>query len=374
MPRRTVRRFLSPFFLILPLAVCCGCSFAQTPRAKINQILEGIVAPHYYDGEWDISPDGKTLALPYFDARGNSPDPDGRTLVPPRAKRGVELWDLTVGKSRWLPDPRAEERGASSVAFSKGGRALAAAHSRGVSIWAVPDGKEIARIPQLGGVNNMVFTDADRTLVAKRLESLDGHRNPPESHYVVASWDVSSGRLLTSVDFAADRWVRDISPDGRYGITHDLPANDTGIYDLTTRAKLFGLPKFGDAVFSDDGSTTVHLEGNELSIWEVPSGKALKRFDLTLRPPAGNNCVLSISSRAKLLAVGRFPTSHLVSVISLESGEVLVTAECGPRLTICDRVRLSADGRTLVTSTNGANLNDEPVLPWLKIWRLPEKW
>ncbi len=101
-------------------------------------------------------------------------------------------------------------------------------------------------------------------------------------------------------------------------------------------------------------------------MFEVPSGKEQKRLDVD--PPSQMDAAreLSISSKGNILAVGAYPSSHQASVVSLESGKVLDTVDCGPRLAICNKVQLSADGRTLVTSTDAVNVHDRPILPWLK--------
>ena len=102
-----------------------------TERSKIRQILNDVVAPHYYDGEWDLSPDAATLALPH---RGASSTPPGFPRPPgspgPPVKHGVELWDLTSAKSTMLPESPDDLRGSLSVAFSKSGRARSSAQTR----------------------------------------------------------------------------------------------------------------------------------------------------------------------------------------------------------------------------------------------------
>jgi WD40 repeat protein len=323
-----------------------------SPPGKITRLLEGIVAPNH-QGQMALSPDGKYLALPEW-------------------KRGIDLWDLTAGKSTLLPNGLGEELAGGYVVYSKDGRSMATSSGRGISIWSVPDGKTPKRISRERSVVKLVFTDADRKLLGEHLPS--DKIGPQDHRSVIIRWDVSSGERLSAVEFGVGQYLKTISPDGRYGVVDDFQAESMGVYDLTTRAKIFGLPKYGDFIFSDDGSTIVRFETNQLSITDIPSGKQVKRFDVP--PPAwqGSTVVLAVSSKAKLLAVGRYPDNHFASLIRLDTGKVAGTVECGPRLTICEHVRLSADGRTLVTGTCAVNSKDKPVLPWLKIWRLPENW
>jgi WD40 repeat protein len=350
--RRVARDLALLAVLTVSANACAHRSSAQSAPGNIAQIYQGKIAPHY-SGDMALSPDGKALAL----------------LM---NKRGAEIWDLVNGTSKVLPNPRGET-GAGSVTFSKDGQFLARSHGHSITIWAIKEAREIVRIPHEGGGMPMVFTDADRTLAATDRRQVGDDPNPLNDHATIVRWDVRSGDEISSVDFGPLFLFEAISPDGRYGVAHESNGSLAGgVYDLTTRAKLFGLLKLGDSTFWEDGSRVVHLVDNWLSILEVPSGKELKRLDT--KEPFSSSHVLSLSSKANTLAVGRYAKSNLTSIISLESGKILGTIECGDPLMICERVRLSSDGRTLVTGTYGVNSHDQPVEPSMKIWRLPEKW
>ncbi len=71
---------------------------------------------------------------------------------------------------------------------------------------------------------------------------------------------------------------------------------------------------------------------------------------------------------------GGFPNSHLASLISLESGSILDTVECGPVESICKLIRLSPDGHSLATLTEAVNGKDQPVDPVLRLWKIPASW
>jgi WD40 repeat protein len=351
------RNFVSLAILVMIILLPDACAPPQRGQAqadKIAQLQIGKLDPRYR-GDLALSPDGKTLAL----------------LMD---KHGVELWDLGTGNRAVFPNPPGEDSGGGSATFSKSGRLLAVSYGHCITIWAVAEAKKTARIPNEGGGMPMVFTDADRTLLAEMLNQVGGERNPLNFHAVVIRWNAASGDLIRSVDFGSDYTFRAISPDGRHGVAAQGPEWTPGVYDLKTRARIFGLPRFGESTFWDDGSRIVHLAGSRLSIREIPSGRELKRLDVTPPPRSDDSRVLAVSSHANILAVGRYPESNLASIISMDSGKVLGTVECGPPLAICERVRLSTDGRILVTGTYGVNTHDQPDDPWLKIWRLPEKW
>jgi hypothetical protein len=371
MSRRTYGRLLSAALLPVLLMISGRSSTGQAPAAEITEVHPGTMTPHYYDGKWALSPDGKTLALPRRGFIGNSPEM--KRGLPPR-KRGIELWDLAEGKSRMLWDAPDDVLGAYAAEFSKSGRALAVSHSRGCTIWSLHDGKEAVLILNKGGVLDMTFSDADRTLIGRDLVPTDDSTPFPSHRSVIIRWDIASGKQSSTADFRVGQLFKAISPDGRFGVFDDFLEQGVRVYDLTTRARKFELPRFGSFMFSDDGETIVSFARNGLSNFEVPSGKVLKSPDVIPLPGTNNEFILSISSRAKLLAAGLYPESHLAGLVSLESGKLLGTVECGPKLAICNKVQLSADGRTLVTSTYPVNRHDQPILPWLKIWRLPERW
>jgi WD40 repeat protein len=300
--------------------------------------------------------------------------PDGKTLALLAAEGGTELWDLDAGKAKTLPNPIGEESGGGHVAYSNGGRSLAVSYGHVVIVWAVPDGKESARILYEGGSVNMLFTDADLTLLVQVLVSSGNVNRLPLYNPTFDRWDVASGRPLSSVVFRGIGTVAAISPDGRFGINWPVGADRVVVYNLASRAKVTDVKGTGDFIFSDDGSTLVSRQASGISIFELPSGTELKHFDVA--PPHSNSCALGISRapRPRLLAVGRHPAPYLASLISLDTGKVLGVVECGPPGTICERVRLSNDGRTLVTGTYPWSTRDQPALPWMKIWRLPETW
>ncbi len=220
----------------------------------------------------------------------------------------------------------------------------------------------------------MVFTESDRTLLAVKLVPTGVNDGLPPRRPVVIRWAIDSGTRLGIVNFRADQSIETISPDGQYAVVNDFLEQHRRIYDLTTGTRKFDLPSPQDFAFSDDGSTIIHLGEKQLSFIDVRSGKEVKRFEIVPPPTFNTPHLLSVSSRAKLLAVGRYPDFHLASLISLETGKVLGTVECGPHPHECHELRLSGDGRTLVTQTSAGGLDDHSVEPWLKIWRLPEKW
>jgi WD40 repeat protein len=346
---------LLPALLLISGGGCGRPLFDPIQGPQISRVLEGVVDPHHYR-DMAFSADGKTLALP-------------------KVSGAVELWDLATEKTAILPKPRGEERGAGSLVFSKDGQYLAVSYRNGITIWEVPGMKEHVRIAHEQFGQFTAFTDGDTTLLALLIIPTDDPPVPKAWRQEVVRWDVSSGRRLSAVDFGQQlQTFEAISPDGRWAVVQVFP-NECGVFDLTTRAKVFDVIAFGDFTFSADGSFLVSCAKNRLSLLDVPSGKELKHFDF-IPPfdPPGHSDVLSISSDGKLLAVGGYPDSRNTSLISLVSGKVLAAVECAPPLTDCKLARLSADGRTLATLSWAVNTQDQPVPPLFKLWRLPASW
>jgi WD40 repeat protein len=304
--------------------------------------------------------------------------PDAKTLALPKTSGVVELCNLTTGNTKLLPNPHGDEGEAVSLAFSKGGQYLAVSYARGITIWGMPGMRESVRIAIERFGMPMVFTDGDTALLALLTIPTDDASVPKGWNHQVVRWDISSGKRRSTVEFGLRSLFQALSPDGRYAVLEvkDERGNDKwGVFDLNTRVKVFELNGFGDWVFSEDGSALISWKGNRVSLLDVPSGKDIKHFDLT---PAYNAALhyrrLSLSSDRKLLAVGGFPDANQAGLVSLESVKVLATVECGPPLTVCKRIRLSPDGRTLATITDGVNSKDQPVPPLFKLWRLPASW
>jgi hypothetical protein len=103
----------------------------------------------------------------------------------------------------------------------------------------------------------------------------------------------------------------------------------------------------------------VSYDGDEAWVWAVPSGKELKHFAFKPSYSAWSYSVhrdcLSISPDKKLLAVANFRQTHVVGVISLETGKALGEFECGSAFMLSDVVRFSPDGRILATDIQSVN-------------------
>lgn len=343
-------RFYKVLVVLSSLVSSGGCgplSSARGQDAKITEFPAGFVDPAYCE---DI-----VFA------------PNGRAVVLIKPEGAVKICDLITGGVETLPNPyKARPRG-SKVAFSKEGQVLAVAYGpHGIVIWDMIAKREIGRIPlKRVAVEDLVLIDNDRTLLALVSTS--------EYDLLVNRWEVRSGELRDTVNLGKTPVLKVLSPDGRHAIFR-LPIIEYAVFDLASGLKCFDLKPGGGWVFSHDGSKLISCEDSRLSIREVHSGKELMRFRASPEFSGGYPPLPSVSSDGKLLAVQGYPDSHVASVISLETGKHLGRVECGPPLSLCNVVRLSPDGRTMATQTNGVDAHDQPVKPILKLWKLPASW
>jgi WD40 repeat protein len=341
---------LSLVFLALPVGPDGACTgLSPEPATRVAPIpLPAGMDPHYYS-DVAFSPHGKTLAL--------AKEENGT----------VELWDLATRKKEVLPNAVLDKAGGCTLSFSKSGRLLAGAYADRITIWDIALGKIAARLP-LESSGDLTFTEGDRTLLALAIPK-DYAPGPQGYNPLIVRFDVASGKQTSSDQLGLNTIGPLVARDGRYAA---IEVNDAwGIYDLTTRAKVAGLKRADRFVFSGNGATLVSFGGNRLSVMQVPSARELRHFELD--PPAvqGDSICMCLSFDGTLLAAGRYPDKNAVGLISLKTGKLLDTLECGPESTICRQIWLSPQGSTLATMTYGVNLRDQPVPTLFKLWRIP---
>jgi WD40 repeat protein len=356
-PIGAIRRALQEISCILLLSSgasmgLAGCVTRQDPRVAE---LPSPIGSHNHAGPLAFSPDGKAIALPKAS--------DGR----------VEIWDLETRSVRYLESPFGKDGArAFDVAFSKDGRFLAANFEPGgvgVSGIARPEKQIQIPIPEPTWFTAMAFQRG-----APKLVTIIGTNFAP-GDYSSARWDVLTGKLEETHQFDRGLQFQALSPDGQYALFHN--GREHVAFESVTGKKVVAFAGSGEAVFSDDASMLVSYDGESVTRWAVPTGKKLGRiqFESSREPPGGRTRGrLSISPDNRLLAIGCFTQVNLVAIVSLESGKVLDTFACCPRLMFCSKVRFSPDSRILVTDTEEHNQNDQPVEPLLRFWKIPDEW
>jgi WD40 repeat protein len=340
--------------LALLAGLYCVPSFLSKQRSKAIPLQTIDAWP--YDLAW--SREGKTLAL--------------------AKEAGLELWDVTRETMQPLINRPQGVGPAGDLAYSKSGQYVAVGYGGVITVWKTSEWKKIAHFTYNGSLRLMTFADGDATLVVVlSADAAEKSGSFDMGHTMVCRWDASSGRPLSTVDFGSEGIFKVLSPSGRHGVIM-FGKEGTGVYDLTTHRNILtnqSKVNIGNSIFSEDGSTLITYRNRRISILEAPSGVEIKHFDVFGGYNEGNDALLSISADGRLLATGGgFPNSHLASLISLESGRILDTVKCGPDESICKSIRLSPDGRSLATLTEAVNAKDQPVMPVLRLWKLPASW
>lgn len=232
-----------------------------------------------------LSPDGHTLATQSRDGKvriWNLPagelrhtftgqdtgevaafSPDGRTLAV--ATGGViRMWDPVTGrKLGTLTIPGGAIRG---IAFSSGGRTVAAASATTVRVWDVATGRKRHGFTGHPDPEAVAFGPDGRTVLAVSFGGL------------VRVWDAATGRTRTTHDSRIKGYAVAFSPDGRtYAVVRtdgsvQLRKVATGIVRRTIRDGAVGS---SELAFAPDGRTlAIPGRGNTVRLWDTASGAA----------------------------------------------------------------------------------------------------
>jgi WD40 repeat protein len=239
-----------------------------------------------------------------------------------------------------------------SVAFHPGGRWLASAGGRLVSVWDMSR-RELAMTlnlpPELdvGCMNCLAFTpDGSNLAVAQ----YDGS---------VTLWDVASGNHRHSLRVSALS-VRCLafSPDGRLLATGSAD-HSIALWDVTTlrrRALLLGCRRqINSLVFSPDGRTLASASADGATrVWDVSSGEIIRTVDST-----------PIKSQS-IVGVAYSPDGRILATVCPESGVALWDASTGRRLKTAGGSEPGA--MTLAFSPVGAKLAWGTVDGRIELW------
>jgi WD40 repeat protein len=358
--------------------------------------LTGIIGARYHSGRLAFSADSKSIALPKSSG--------GR----------VEIWSLETGLARVLDNPfQTRHAGAFEAVFSRNGRWLAVAYGMPawVTLWDLATNRTGAQLPLTKHcwVHDMAFIDKDQSLlmaihlprdmptIKAFFKSLnnginedlknasipsyqDNINNIKEemaisskgAHVMVIRWEFPAARLADVHVFEFPLEFKALSADGRYAVLEDTTGSS--VFDTATGKKVFATEGKGGFVFADNGSALASYNGRQVYLMDVPSGQVRShfRFESSLFPENNTSSLdqISLSPDMKQLAVGGFSESHMVGIMSLETGRVIAKIECCPSSMFCDVVRFSPDGRILVTNTATADAHDRVVEPLLRFWKI----
>jgi WD40 repeat protein len=290
-------------------------------REQTNTLSVWEVAGGKQVAQWTIP-----ALSPLVGDRKLAPSPDGTTLALGLPEGTARLLDLASGHQKHsltvTPSKAENPRGASAVAFGPDGKHLVTGgHDGFVRVWETatgrelwarrgnhygvialavsPDGKRIAS----GGREDLIriwdtatgadacpFDSHDDALVAVAT-SPDGQRVVTRGrNNVVCVWEAATGRLLHRHDPGRHNWLwLTFTPDGQnlLGVHGDR----LELWDAATGAAVRLPGRLGDyrctqVSLSGDGKTLALLSGREALIWDWPTGRLRRRFDVRPDAPA----------------------------------------------------------------------------------------
>ncbi len=251
---------------------------------------------------------------------------------------GAHLWDLRPGGASGLLLGHTAELTAAQL-DPGGTRLLTAALDGGARIWALPDGRELARVADGGEILVAGWLDARRVVIA----DLDG---------VVRIVDATSGHELARVAASAPIAALAITLDGGQlaigGLDGTLALRDPSL--ATARSLRHDGGAVTAVAFAPDGARLVsaHADGST-RLWDVASGAALAVLaDTEPVDDASHDGHVAISFTAdgRRVLLGR-PDGHtlIADATTLALRGRLDGRPVGP-----------ADGRQLITAAPGGEV------------------
>lgn len=262
--------------------------------------------------------------------------PDGHTVADQTRDGKVRIWDLPGGRLRHTftgPDDSGQV-----AAFSPDGRTLAVATGGVIRRWDPVTGKQLGTLTIPGGaIRGIAFSPDSRTVAAA-------------SATTVRVWDMATGRKRRgftghpypeAVAFGSDG--RTVAAVGLNGLMR--------VWDVATgRPRTVGGGGRIDGravVFSPDGRTyAVRVDGS-VQLREAATGIVRQTFKDV--PVGGNEVAFAPDGRTIAIP----SVDDTVRLWDTVSGTARATVTAGHHGRGVMKVGLSADGRTLVTSSNG---------------------
>jgi hypothetical protein len=310
-----------------------------------------------------------------------APTPDGRHLVVADTTGRIDVFDLATGRrERRLQEPNRE--GIHFIAISPDGRWLACGRTRGdLQLWDLSAGKPEAIFPVRpradsdgrGIVERIAFGPDSKVLyTGVEMFSSIGNRG-------ATAWAVPSGKRLWNVPDVGYNLAAD--PKGRWmltGLIQEEPSR-LGLFDAATGKLVRGMviePSWDmvdgvavmmdasatlDRLFTPDGSRLVTIHGdNTVRVWDPEAGRETARMRVG-RNRSGEPGGLACSPDGRWVAVRDDRGIQIWELASARKAYTIGWMDGSPR-----NLAFTRDGRGVVASTGVA-----PILWSLKPKDLP---
>jgi len=217
---------------------------------------------------WDASTGQQLTVLEEHEGmiRDVAISPDGKHIVSVSLDRTAKVWDATTGAELLVIHEL--DNTVRSVAFSNDGERIATGCRAGrIRVWDADNGTELTTLlGHIGSVTGLSFSPDDKCIVSGSYDGTVKIWEPEVDHTAPVKLDRQH-----SIAF---------SPDGKLIVTVAGKDRSIRILDAATRDELMkmkidGLPWAAGASFSPDSERIISVDGNDICVWDVSSGKKL---------------------------------------------------------------------------------------------------
>jgi WD40 repeat protein len=274
--------------------------------------------------------------------------PGEKTILTAGRDQTVCVWDAATGKQlRRFAIPKINYY--EDIDLSPDGRTLAVPRIANgqVALWDVASGKQTATL-NVGDFPHPFLArfSPDGKVLAVAAHGPSGHRTPVP--YGVQLLEVTTGKILHTVGYGLDH-VRSVlfSPDGKLLVVGKVSPE---IFDVATGKQVLQAPKSGQPLFFlPDGHTLALATGKEhwetgVALWDQRTGKTTPRL-----PEAPTHAFLGVTPGRGAVVLGPIRYEAVVPRLrDLTTGKLLARP-MGHRGNVA-ALTFSADGKRLATA------------------------